>query len=358
MAALDFQPARPVIPLLDGRDDPVAILPPGSVAALQSDILGKRGFTLNLYMKTADFISRRWLARTQTRLLPELRRIRDSHPVPGLYAINTSYDWACTAFVADQGSAPILRRTLDWPFPGLGRRAIVLCRKGPAGEYFDVTWPGAVGVLTANAPGRFAASLNQAPMRRRFKGAIFGPGWTLDLIRNAWTTWRRPIGEPPLHLLRRVFDEARDFDAALKLIAEAPVTRPALFALAGIRPGETAIIEREETVARVFRGALALANDWREPRPGWQARPCALEDPAECSFTRMAAIEREAFAAETPFAWAKPPVVNWNTRLAVELSAASGLLRAQGYEPDPGSDASARPATAVLEISGQKQAPA
>ena len=36
-----------------------------------------------------------------------------------------------------------------------------------AGEFFNVTWPGYVGVLTALAPDRFGASINQAPLRRR-----------------------------------------------------------------------------------------------------------------------------------------------------------------------------------------------
>ena len=39
--------------------------------------------------------------------------------------------------------------------------------RGDCGDFFSVTWPGYVGALTAMAPRRFAACVNQAPMRRR-----------------------------------------------------------------------------------------------------------------------------------------------------------------------------------------------
>src|SRR5436305_8649679 len=43
----------------------------------------------------------------------------------------------------------------------------VALMSGAAGEFYNVTWPGFVGALTAMAPGRFAASVNQAPLKRR-----------------------------------------------------------------------------------------------------------------------------------------------------------------------------------------------
>ena len=59
-------------------------------------------------------------------------------------------------------------RTLDWPFKGLGRHiAVARMRGAGGGDFFSVTWPGYVGALTAMAPGRFAACINQAPMWRR-----------------------------------------------------------------------------------------------------------------------------------------------------------------------------------------------
>jgi hypothetical protein len=71
------------------------------------------------------------------------------------------------ALAREEDGVPWLARTLDWPFPGLGRYADVVRLEGPAGEYFSVTWPGYAGVLTATAPSRFTACINQAPMYRR-----------------------------------------------------------------------------------------------------------------------------------------------------------------------------------------------
>ena len=76
---------------------------------------------------------------------------------PGTWLLNCSYQWACTSLAREEDGVPWLARTLDWPFPGLGRYADVVRLEGPAGEYFSVTWPGYAGVLTATAPSRFAA---------------------------------------------------------------------------------------------------------------------------------------------------------------------------------------------------------
>ena len=78
---------------------------------------------------------------------------------------------------------PWLARTLDWPFPGLGRHLEVARMRGPAGDFDNVTWPGYVGALTASAPGRFAASINQAPLWRRTRRPWLRP---YDLALNAF----------------------------------------------------------------------------------------------------------------------------------------------------------------------------
>jgi len=46
-----------------------------------------------------------------------------------------------------------------------------------------------------------------------------------------------------------------------------------------------------------------------------------------------------------PFDWVAPPVLNWATRVAVEMSA-DGLLRVVGFEPSQGWD----PAVQVTRI--------
>src|ERR1700675_437794 len=83
---------------------------------------------------------------------------------------------------------------------GLGRHVEVARMAGPAGEYYSVTWPGFVGVLTAMAPGRFAATINQAPLKRRTRHPWLRP---LDIAINVIATWWSVRHMPPDQLLRQ-----------------------------------------------------------------------------------------------------------------------------------------------------------
>jgi hypothetical protein len=340
---------QPSIPLLDARADPIA--QPDAARELQMAILGRFKPLATPFLPLADRIARRWLARAGSPYLDELDAIAARTGLAGVYATNVSYEYACTVLAQSDGpsAAPMLRRTLDWPFPGLGRHAVAAWRAGPAGEFLDLTWPGFVGVLTALAPGRFAAAINQAPLYRRTEAAALrGADYVLNLVR----TLSRERGLPPAHALRRVFETAPDFAAALAALRDVEIARPALFTLIGPQPGEMAVIERRERDATVLLGPGAVANDWREPRPGWEPRPCALEDRRLDSVARCAAITANVGAGE-PFGWVAPPVRNWNTRLAVEINVGEGLLRAQGYEP-VGDDA--LPATRPCEFPVQPSA--
>ena len=125
-------------------------------------------------------------------------RSRQRSPFPGIWFLNGCYQWGCTALAREQAGVPWLARTLDWPFPGLGRHLEVARMRGPAGDFDNVTWPGYVGALTASAPGRFAACINQAPLWRRTRRPWLRP---YDLALNALRT-RRIRFIPPDHLLR------------------------------------------------------------------------------------------------------------------------------------------------------------
>jgi hypothetical protein len=102
--------------------------------------------------------------------------------------------------------------------------------RGPAGEFINVTWPGYVGVLTALAPGRFGAAINQGPMRRRSHGRLLR---LYDLAANALATLRHVRAIPPDQLLRRVFEEASSYADARRMLETTPVARPVIYTLAG-----------------------------------------------------------------------------------------------------------------------------
>src|SRR3954447_25306256 len=252
---------------------------PAAVRALRDAVFASLSSVMIPALPVADRVARRWLARSPSPYLGELDAIAAHTRIFGIYAINLSYEYSCTTLArADApGLTPTLRRTLDWPFLGLGRAIIVAHRSGPAGEFYDATWPGAVGTLTAVAPGRFAAAINQAPLLRRTRTNMLRP---VDYARNLVRTLSRERGMPPLHLLRHVFETATSFAQGLELLKTVGLARPVLFTLVGCASDEIAAIERRERDATVHLGPGSVANDWREPQGGWEPRPCAARPPA------------------------------------------------------------------------------
>ena len=179
-----------------------------------------------------DWASRRWLGRSRSPYVAEIARIAEALNFSGIWLLNASYQWGCTARAVEQDGAPWLLRTLDWPFKGLGRHIAVARMRGAGGDFFSVTWPGYVGALTAMAPGRFAASINQAPMWRRTRHRWLRP---FDFAANALKIWRRIDLMPPDQLLRQAFETCEDFAAARRLLETTPVARPVIFTLDRLR---------------------------------------------------------------------------------------------------------------------------
>jgi hypothetical protein len=283
-------------------------------------------------LKIGDEITRRWLERSNNPYRFEIDAVRGRLTHPGAVMLNMSYEWSCTAGVgADpSGVGNRLLRTLDWPLPGLGRSAVVAHQSGACGSYFAVTWPGYVGVLTAMAPGRFSASINQPPLRRQI-GAT-AADWVVGRVR-LWRTHALP----PSHLLRRVFDTCRTYGEALRLITEAPLCLPAFFSLSGVNPDEGCVIERLENGAIVHRGMSCIANHWI----GFMVDGY---DRGNDSPGRLSALRRLLPRASDGFDWVIPPILNRCTRLAVVANAARGLLYVRGYEQQ-------QPATATFSLS-------
>jgi hypothetical protein len=303
-----------------------------------------------LWLPLADRIAKSWLQRSQSPYVSEVAAIAAVSGAPGVYLINTSYEWGCTAACHGAGP-PHLVRTLDWPFAGMGKGLEVALQAGPAGEFFNVTWPGAVGVLTAMAPGRFAATINQAPVRRRTRTPWLR--W-IDYGLNAIATWSGIRYAPPAHVLRQVFETAPDYAAAKRQLTSRPMARPVLIALIGTRPEESCLIERTETEARVREGPFTVANDWQEPQTGWEPRACG--GPVEIdSRNRHTALSASVGRIASPFDWLRPPVHNWATRVAVEMSPGEGVLRAMGLEP-AGKDVPSAPATQVFDLAAMRGA--
>ena len=323
----------PPIPLREARD--IAAVIAAERGRLDALIAAAERSYPAAAIALGDRISRRWLEKAENPYLDEIETVARALGRPGAYFLNLSYEWACTCSVGPtaDGTSSRLTRVLDWPFDGLGAQILAVRQTAPAGDWINLTWPGFTGAIQGLALGRFAAAFNQAPMRRRSPSKIVD--WSLDRLG----LWRRRA-LPPGHLLRQVFEEARDFAEARKLLSERPIAMPAIFSLAGPGPEDQAVIERLETHAEVHHGPQVAANHWLGPMP--RARPRGTN-----SEGRARLMRGQAANAGPDLAWLRPPILNETTRLALYAEPASGRLVAQGFEAANGE---AVPATAVTEI--------
>ena len=307
-----------------------------------------------------DGVARWWLKRSKSPYVHEVRAIATMLGFPGIWFLNGSYQWSCTALAREEDGEPWLARTLDWPFPGLGRFVELVRMRGPAGEFINVTWPGYVGTLTALAPGRFGAAINQGPLRRRTHGRALR---IYDFLANALATLVHARSMPPAQLLRSVFEQAPDYAEARRLLETTPVARPVIYTLAGCKPGERCVIERTENDFNTRIDGHGAANDWLESSPQWEGRlgasqmfTATFEEAAEKSRARRQglAVWPGSFEQDS-FGWVAPPVLNPYTRIAVEMCPARGIVRAVGYERAEG-DELARPVTEPCQFSAEPAA--
>src|SRR6516162_2999280 len=264
----------PTIPLTDIREGgPVrhAIEGRTRMRALRDDCMSWLMPPVRVLLPAMDAVTRVWLKRSSSPYVSEIGAIAAAVGLPGLWFFNGTYAWGCTTVAREEGGAPWLARTLDWPFPGLGRHLEITRMRGPAGDFFNVSWPGYVGALTPSAPGRFAAAINQAPLWRRTMNPLLRP---YDLAANALSTWQVSFC-PPDHLLREVFETCRGFAEAKHRLETVSIARPVIFTLIGCAPGECCVIERTETGFTTRLNDTSAANDWLHSREPWEARVAA-----------------------------------------------------------------------------------
>ena len=106
-----------------------------------------------LLARLADPFARGWLRRSGSPLLGEIDAIARTLGRPASGCCTAPMPSAARPWRMKAAKGQLLRRTLDWPFPGLGRLVEVARQRGAAGDFLSVTWPGFAGLLTAVAPG-------------------------------------------------------------------------------------------------------------------------------------------------------------------------------------------------------------
>jgi hypothetical protein len=345
------------IPLIEaGRRGAAALVDamPREAAALLATALGAHPL-LPRVARLGDAVSRRWLERHRNPYRTEIDEIARRLGRPGVYLLNCVYEWACSTSVGPDpcGTGSRMIRVLDWGMPGIGRYLVVARHETAAGGYFAAAWPGYAGVLTGMAPGRFAAALNQAP-RQHLTGVplVDGVAARLRMLHQG--------GLPPAHLLRQVFEAARDYEGALAMLADplVAVAMPALVTLAGTEPHQAAIIELAGRSRAVHPARqeeswiVGVANDWLSPWSGTPRLHAHLRRPGETPRGNNAerrrlirALQHGAFAG----AAALPvPVLNAHSVLVWIANARRGTLRVEAL--DRGSDGLPRVVAGPLDI--------
>ncbi len=158
-------------------------------------------------------------------------------PARDVLLANAAYDISnvgCSTIAAATPNGPLHARNLDWEFPrSLLKKHLVVARmkNGPCGDYAAVTWPGLFGVITGVAPGRFSITVN-------FVRSEEESGYLGLPKRAALGYW------PVSWAVRRAFDEAKDFNAAVKLLKSEFLLSPVLLTVVGTKNDERVVIER------------------------------------------------------------------------------------------------------------------
>ena len=156
--------------------------------------------------------------------------------------------FGCSTIVLPTCSGPVVARNMDWWPEDILAQSSYLIRAVDGNRllFANAGWPGSIGVVSGLSGRGFAVVLN----------AVMSPEG-IDRL-----------GYPVLLHIRRVLEDARDFNHALKLLSKQRLAASALLTLVGIRNEERVVIERSPKRHALRWGepgkALIATNDYRE----------------------------------------------------------------------------------------------
>ena len=165
---------------------------------------------------------------------------------------NVSYDLTimqlgCSTISIPTPDGPVVARNMDWsPEQALARAScLVHYRKNERAAFVNAGWPGFTGIVTGQSANGFAVIINAV--------------WSDEPHCK--------MGYPVLLLMRRVLEEARGFEDALKMLRDTKLISPVLFTLVGTENDERVVIERSPR-RHALRWAkpnevLITTNDYR-----------------------------------------------------------------------------------------------
>ncbi len=107
-------PAIPIVDIRDGGPPRHARHSAMRARALRDACLGFFPAAVLPLVPALDWLSRRSLARSRSPYLAEIVQIAAALDVSGIWLLNASYHWGCTARASEHDGVPWLIRTLDW----------------------------------------------------------------------------------------------------------------------------------------------------------------------------------------------------------------------------------------------------
>jgi hypothetical protein len=230
---------------------------------------------------------------------------------------NISYDlllatFGCSTVALATPRGPVVARNMDWWPEDILAQASYLVKSSRQGvmQYVNAGWPGASGVVTGLSSRGFGVVLN----------AVIGPEGYSVLLH-----------------LRRVLEDAADFDSALRLLSEQRLITSALITLVGSDNRQRVVIERTPTRAaqRWPQGdePLIATNDYRllfQPKthsgPEIYQTTCSRYE-ALCAFFATQRPDREVEDAELLYVLSDPNVIQGITAQHIILRPRGGEIR-------------------------------
>lgn len=166
---------------------------------------------------------------------------------------NLSYDLmmsfiACSTVVLPTPNGPVIARNMDWWPEHLLARSSYLVRYVRGGKLVlaNAGWPGAAGVVTGLSGAGFAVVLNAVMSAKDNRGLT---------------------GYPVLLHIRRVLEDAPDFDAAVDMLATQKLITCGLLTVAGAENHQRVVIERTASRSAIRKPngdePLVTTNDYR-----------------------------------------------------------------------------------------------
>lgn len=151
-----------------------------------------------------------------------------------VFLANLSYDlvisaYGCSTVALATKSGPVLARNMDWWPEHVLAQTSYLLRYEREGQFVfaNAGWPGAIGMVSGLSARGFGIVLNAVASAKPFSR----------------------LGYPVLLHIRRVVEDAADFDKAVRMLCNERLMSSCLLTVVGMKNDQRVVIERTATAA-------------------------------------------------------------------------------------------------------------